>query len=145
MVEITLNEQQYRVGKLDAMKQFHVTRRIGPLLPKLVPALMGKDKLLAVIGSDALTEQAAIDAAEAVAPFVNALADMTDEASEYVITACMGVVTRQQANGWRPVWGGGTSLFDDMDMGVIGPLVVRVISESLGPFLRGLFTGPTQE
>ena len=78
-------------------------------------------------------------------PFVNALADMPDEAAEYVIAACMGVVSRQQANGWRPVWSGGSSLFDDMDMGVIGPLVVRVITESLGPFLRGLFTGPTQD
>ena len=51
MIEVTLNDQQYRIGRLTAMQQFHVTRRIGPLLPKLIPALMGKDKLLAALAA----------------------------------------------------------------------------------------------
>ncbi|WP_175908343.1 phage tail assembly chaperone [Burkholderia sp. BCC1640] len=38
--EIKLNGVRYAIGKLNAMQQFHVSRRIAPIIPPMIPVLM---------------------------------------------------------------------------------------------------------
>lgn len=38
--EIELNGTRYAIGKLSAMQQFHVSRRIAPIIPPMIPVLM---------------------------------------------------------------------------------------------------------
>ncbi|KVU22315.1 hypothetical protein WK65_18445 [Burkholderia ubonensis] len=38
--EIQLNGVRYAIGKLSAMQQFHVSRRIAPIIPPMIPVLM---------------------------------------------------------------------------------------------------------
>ncbi|MCA8073211.1 phage tail assembly chaperone [Burkholderia vietnamiensis] len=38
--EIQLNGVRYVIGKLNAMQQFHVSRRIAPIIPPMIPVLM---------------------------------------------------------------------------------------------------------
>ncbi|WP_131754101.1 phage tail assembly chaperone [Burkholderia vietnamiensis] len=38
--EIQLNGGRYVIGKLSAMQQFHVSRRIAPIIPPMIPVLM---------------------------------------------------------------------------------------------------------
>ncbi|MBU9618076.1 hypothetical protein KTE47_10715 [Burkholderia multivorans] len=38
--EIQLNGVRYAIGKLTAMQQFHVSRRIAPIIPPMIPVLM---------------------------------------------------------------------------------------------------------
>ncbi|RQU63895.1 hypothetical protein DF143_07070 [Burkholderia cenocepacia] len=162
--EIELSGKRYQIGRLSAMQQFHVSRRIAPIIPSMIPVLM---KFYAEIersrnaaANTALSALAAGEDAPAPAPeqrevlglvdtiapvlqpFADALAGLKDEDAEYVFGTCLSVVERQHQNGWAKVWSAAhkTSLFDDMDMGSMLPLVVRVVVENLGPFINGLLT-----
>ncbi len=137
MVEFEINGQKYRAGKMDAFKQFHVSRRIAPIIPTLIPVFVK----LSQDGS-LLSDFAGL--ADVLAPFADGLSNLSDEASEYVIASCLSVVQREQGKNWAAVWStsGNVCMFDDMDLSVMIQIVIRVIQESLGPFIRGLLISP---
>lgn len=136
-IEFDIDGKQYRANRLDAFKQFHVSRKIAPIVPKLIPIFVQlKD-------GGGLTEDLA-GLAEVVAPFADALAAMKDDDAEYIIATCLSVVLRQQGTTWAPVWSvnGRVVMFEDIDMGVMLPIIVRVIRDNLGNFISGLLSNP---
>lgn len=171
--EIQLNGGRYVIGKLSAMQQFHVSRRIAPIIPPMIPVLM---KFYAELEqADVAREQARANAAlaalaegkgpseaadapaadksrellsmvDAIAPvlqpFADALAGLKDEDAEYVFGTCLSAVERWQGTSWAKVWNIAhkTSMFDDIGIDVMLPLVVRVVVANLGPFISGLLT-----
>jgi len=104
MYEFTHNGHQYRAGRLSAMEQFHVSRRISPLIPPLIPIFlqMARDT------KDGQQQQAAnLDQlASLFQPFTDGLASMKDADAEYVLSTCLSVVMRRVAdtNNWTPIW-----------------------------------------
>ncbi|SAK20109.1 putative bacteriophage protein [Burkholderia multivorans] len=171
--EIELNGTRYAIGKLSAMQQFHVSRRIAPIIPSMIPVLMkfyaeleqadvAREQARANAALAALAEgKVPIEAADAPAadksrellsmvdaiapvlqPFADALAGLKDEDAEYVFGTCLSVVERWQGAGWAKVWNitHKTSMFDDIGIDVMLPLVVRVVVANLGSFISGLLT-----
>ncbi|KWZ35217.1 phage tail assembly chaperone [Burkholderia anthina] len=180
--ELKLNGVRYAIGKLNAMQQFHVSRRIAPIIPSMIPVLMKfyaeleqtdvareqerTNAALAALAERAEGAEAAAAAASATAapapaadrsrellsmvdaiapvlqPFADALAGLKDEDAEYVFGTCLSVVERWQGAGWAKVWNLAhkTSMFDDIGIDVMLPLVVRVVVANLGPFISGLLT-----
>lgn len=171
--EIQLNGGRYVIGKLNAMQQFHVSRRIAPIIPPMIPVLMKfyaeleqadvareqarKNAALAALaegkepsaGADAPAADKSrellsmVDAiAPVLQPFADALAGLKDEDAEYVFGTCLSVVERWQGVSWAKVWNIAhkTSMFDDIGIDVMLPLVVRVVVANLGPFINGLLT-----
>ncbi|RQZ31535.1 hypothetical protein DIE14_01060 [Burkholderia sp. Bp9017] len=160
--EIELSGKRYQIGKLNAMQQFHVSRRIAPIIPSMIPVLMKfyaeVERSRNAAANAALGALAAGDNAQTaeqrdvlglvdsiapvLQPFADALAGLKDEDAEYVFGTCLSVVERQHMNGWAKVWAAAqkTAMFDDMDIGSMLPLVVRVVVENLGPFISGLLT-----
>jgi hypothetical protein len=136
--EFELNGHEYRIGKLTALQQFHVSRKISPLIPPLIPVFMKVKKAGSLTGDlGSLTE--------VLQPFADGLAGMSDEASEYVIGTCLSVLKRKdpQSGHWTAVWNqsGKVFMFADLnDLSGTIPLVTRVIMDSLGPFIHGLLT-----
>lgn len=130
-MEFEIAGQSYRAGKLNAFQQLHLSRKIAPLLPKVLPALtkMGSGQNdLAALG-------------EALEPVAAALAGMPDADCEYVFGACLGAVLRkQQNNSWAAVWNQDKKalMFDDIDLSVMTQIVVKIVQDSLGPFMQGL-------
>lgn len=141
--EIQLGGNAYSIGRLTAKQQFHVSRRIAPIIPPLIPVFM---KLAKTTGGaagaiGALTGD--LDGfGQALQPFADALAAMNDADADYVMDNCLTAVQRQQPTGWARVMSPEqkTLMFQDMDMAVILPLVVQVIVANLGPFIQGLLT-----
>lgn len=135
MTEIDINGQKYRIGKLDAMRQFHLSRKIAPIIPTLIPVFVKLSK------GGSLTDDLG-GFAELLAPFAEGISTMSDEASEYVISTCMSVVSRQSGSAFASAWNkqANTTQFDDMDLAVILQLVIRVVQASLGPFIYGILT-----
>ncbi|VXB25187.1 putative bacteriophage protein [Burkholderia sp. 8Y] len=119
---VDINGQSYRIGRLDAKKQFHVARRLAPLLAGLGGALKGK----------------AQGFAELVSPIADALAKMSDEDTDYVLDTCLSVVARQQGDGWQNVMvKGGGLVFQDIDLPAMLQLTVAVVQQNLGSFFPG--------
>jgi len=135
MIEFELNSQSYRIGKLDAMRQFHLSRRIAPIIPTLIPVFVK-------LSNEGSLKSNLIGFADVLGPFAQGIADMSDEAGEYIIGACLSVTQRSNGQGWANVWSAQAKacMFDDMDLGTIMQIVMRVIQDSLGPFISGILT-----
>lgn len=123
MIEFEINGVQYRSDRMAAKKQFHVARRLAPLL--------------AGLGGSALRGEKA-GFAEFIGPIAEALSKMSDEDTDYVIDECLRTVQRLQGERWQSVTSrGGDLMFDDIDLPVMLRLTVAVIQQSLGGFFPG--------
>lgn len=125
----------YNIGKLDALKQFHVSRRIAPVL-----ASMGITLTALRQGSAKFTPE---DFAVSLAPVAEVMSNMNDDTVEYVIATCLAVVQRKQGDvagkaSWAPVATGAQVMFADIDMLVMLRLIVAVLQENLADFLSEL-------
>ena len=142
MLEFEVNGVQYRATKLSAMQQLHLTRRIAPLVPPLMPLFM---KVARASQADGIEKN--IDAIAALAgPLADGLAGMGDEQAEYVINTCLSVVKRHHDQNWAAVWNPTAKLpmFPDLnDIYTLLPIVMQVIRDNLGPFIQGILTGAT--
>lgn len=113
-MDMQIGGQEYQSGKLDAKRQFHVSRRLAPVFT-------------------AMTEVANGD--ESMSPLLSAISKMSDEDCDYVINACLAVVKRRQNNGWSNVLNAqGGLMFDDIDLPVMLQIVSQVIQENLSGF-----------
>lgn len=143
---IEIGSHSYVCGRLNAMAQLHVSRKLAPVLPTLIPLLANADlasQVGAAISGGHVSSDQANDLARAAKPFAEALAEMPDDSADYVVNTCLSVVKRKSQDGWHGVVREGHCMYDDMDLGVILPLVVRVITGSLGGFIKGLVTSVT--
>lgn len=144
MVEIELKGSLYRIGKLSAMDQGHLARRIGPLVPKAVPAIQAFYELFKEAkggGEDAqeIPLDRILDSLGAVSPLAEALSDLKDEAFEQIVNLSLSAVLRQQGNSWAAVQPKGKPLmFADIEFDTLLPLVVQVVRLNLGNFIAGL-------
>ena len=86
-MEFELEGRTYRANKIDARTQFHIVRRLAPVLGEIAPALQGKGGL------------------DALPPLANAVAKLTDSDADYVIFGLLKAVVRKQDQGlgWGPV------------------------------------------
>ncbi|WP_186288588.1 phage tail assembly chaperone [Burkholderia gladioli] len=129
--------QRYQLGRMSAMQQFHVSRRIATVLPPLIRTYID------ISTSDVpLTKNLKL-LATSIEPVMKALSQLKDDDSEYVVGACLAVVERHHMDKWARIWSAQhhTTLFDDIDMGAMLTLTGYVIMENLGPFIQGLLTG----
>lgn len=97
--------KSFKVGKIDAFKQFHIVRRLGPILGDIIPIaqkLKGLDK-----NSDELSEQDKFDKiAELISPIMGGIAKLSDEDANLVLLGlCSAVELYQDAplNCWAPI------------------------------------------
>ncbi len=129
MSEITIAKNVYRVGKMNALQQFHVARRLAPVL-----ATMGLSLRQLADGSKMSIE----DFLPVLGPVTEILAHMTDEDANYVIFSALSVSERKQGDKFAPVVNGVNLMFQDLDLPAMMRLVVEVLKENLGGFLTGL-------
>jgi len=129
--EVTVKGRTYRTGRLNAWKQFHIARRLAPLLSGLATAIID-GKMSLEDGKDLTPAQLTA----MVGPVSEALSKMAEADADYVIDACLSVAQRkQEGDSWAPVKGrGGAIQFDDMDMGDLVQITVETVAENLGGF-----------
>lgn len=128
---MNIDNINYSVGKLNPLKQFHLVRRLVPLLAKSSEGIAA----LQAGGS-----QSAGDLSRMLLPMVDELARMPDAEAEYIIFTCLSVVKRDTgASGFAPVLSSSNDLmFQDMTMEIMLKLVVEVIKVNLSGFFAGL-------
>lgn len=131
MVEFEIGGNNYRAAKLNAFQQLHVSRKLGGVLPKIVPALL------------AVTEENGTDVASlltAFEPAAEALAAMPEADVDFVFHTCLSVVSRQQGPAWSAIWNqqGKILQFSDIELPQMTEIVFKVLQDSLGPIMAGL-------
>ncbi|WP_284118239.1 phage tail assembly chaperone [Acinetobacter seifertii] len=135
-----INGIEYTIGRLNAVDQFHVSRKIAPIVPKLMPIIaeVAKGDLAKVI--DSLNEEENGDLtelqplADALSPFMEAIAQMPEDDVNFIIFKCLSVAKR----GGAVVCRNNAIMFDNLGMNELLPLVIATIRLNLGNFIQGL-------
>ena len=134
MTTVEINGNTYRIAKLHAIAQFHVTRRLGPAIASVWLAMSAKS---ATGGNPSPADFASL-----LEPILQLLSSMTDEDANYIIYTCLSVVSRQQEGGkFAAVATGSQMMFEDIDMTVLIKLVFEALKDNLGNFWKELGDG----
>jgi len=131
MAQVQVGGFTYSVGPLNAFEQFHVARRIMPILGRLgVSANMIERFGKKADGDDML----------ALMPLVfEQVAAMDQADADYVLHTCLAKCSRQQDTSWAPVLSASKSLmFADIDM----PAMLQIVMASLQQNLASFFQAP---
>lgn len=129
-IEVPVGQHLYRIGQLSAMEQFHISRRLGPLL-----TAMGGEVFKLLRGRQEGEKLDIADFAGVAGPVALVLSKMSDEESEYIINTCLKVVKREQQGAWAPILTAtGLPLFADINMVGMVRLTHEVVKANLGDF-----------
>jgi hypothetical protein len=133
-MEIDINGAKFSTGKLNAMQQFHVARRLAPILLAFGSAAGAAVKQLdnsgSISGDIALLGE--------MGPVAEAIAQMSDIDSEYVLSNCLSVCQRQDGAAWQKVYQMNGGFLYPMEIDVMMRLTATVIKENLGNFFSAL-------
>ncbi len=119
--ELELLGVKYRIGKMNALTQLHVGRR-------LLPALVA----VGIKASDLAEADATL--VDVMEPAVKLIGKMEDTDVNYVLFKALACVTRQQGERYAPIISGEHMLFQDIDMPTMIRLTVAVLQENLAGF-----------
>lgn len=111
-MDIDLSGHSYKCGTIDARKQFHIVRRLAPVMGSVAK------------GGDAL------DAITA------AISKLSDDDADYVVFGLLACVTRKQDNGlgWAKVSNGNALMFADISMGDMLKLAYHAFEANMQDF-----------
>lgn len=147
MTELEIGGNAYRINSMSAMTQFHVMRKLGPVLPGIVPVLAQAAAALPQAddqedGGAMTTVDGVAAIAMAACPLLDGLAAMADADAEYVINHCLSAVMRRDSGGksWSAVSRDGVTMFDDIDLMTSMQIVWAVLRENYTGFFRAAST-----
>jgi len=137
--EFSAGPRKFKVSKINALKQFHIVRRMTPILSKLAPKL--KDLRPLVMTNGEMTEDQKLDAAaDFLAPVIEGFSLLSDKDSEYVLMTLLEAVEmhQEQYGNWAKVASGGQLMFQDLDLGVLMQAAGRAFMFNLQGFFAVL-------
>lgn len=134
--ETAVGGNEYRIGKLPPFKQFHIARRLAPILSAIGSAALSLPNDAAPAVKQAASDEDDFAALlKFVGPIASSLSQLSDDDTEYVLNTCLGAVQRKSGNGWAKVLASNSKLmFEDIDLPTMTQLTIAVIKENLGSF-----------
>lgn len=111
--DFEIGSRKFKLNKIDAFKQFHIVRRIAPILSDLLPVAQKFQKM-----SDA---ELSNDQVAALAPILNGLSKLSDDDSNRVLMGLLSSVEMQQtaAGGWARLASNDMLMFQDLELPVL--------------------------
>ena len=136
--DFSIGNLNFKLNKLDPFKQFHIVRKVGPILADLLPAMKGmaekQNKL-----KNKLSESEKLDQfAEIAAPVMLGLSKLSDADSEMVLLGLLSSVEIQQSSGnWAKVANSTMVIMQDLEL----PVLLQIAGRAFGFNLAGFFAG----
>ena len=135
--EFQIGERKFKLNKIDAMKQFHIVRRIAPILQELVPAMgtIAKSKVEDLSEEDKLAEFSKI-----VGPVMNGLARLSDDDSNFVLYRLLSSVEilQPQFNSWTYIATEAGIKMQDLELPEILQIAGKAFMYNLSNFFSSL-------
>lgn len=134
--EFEIKGVKFQLRKVHAMKQFHIVRRIAPLLGELIPAL----SLISKTAKADLSESAKLDQfAEIAKPLFTGLGKLSDADSEKVLFGLLSAVDMKQSTGnWAAVATDTMIMFDNLELPILLELAGKAFAFNLSGFFAVL-------
>lgn len=124
MIEFSVKGVNYRASAMPARAQFHVVRRIGKALDKVIMLLDGdKDDSFGAI----------------VAALLDSFASLPDADFDYIIDTCLDTVKRDMGNGlgWAELRANGVQMYQ-LSLYELGAVLYYVLKGNLSSFFADL-------
>ena len=129
-MQFIIRGQTYDAGKIDAMRQFHIVRRLAPVMSKLIALAPQMDRLKEDLPGG--------ETDRLLAPLVEAVSTMPDADVEYVLNACLDVTQiRQESGGWAKLRANGVVMFP-IDLATMLGIAAHVLKDNLSGFFDEL-------
>ncbi|GJL36012.1 hypothetical protein TUM17576_28320 [Enterobacter hormaechei] len=144
-MDFEIKGKQYRAAKLSVFDQLKVSRKLLPLIAKLVS---DASMLRAAAQNKTASKEQLFSVLETILPKIaDVLADMPDETVNSILHPCLSVVARKSDVGsnWVPVFNSGELMFDDIDLFSMLNIAGRVVADNLGNFLPAPLTSETTD
>lgn len=128
--EVKIGAHTYQLNRMDALKQFHVVRRLGPAI------IVCGISLEMLRGGMKVGQE---DMLSVVAPAMEIISKMPEEDANYVLFGCLSAVRRQEGEKWAPLTtpDGTKLMYADLELPEMLQIVMAVLRENLGNFLLG--------
>ena len=125
--------KKFKIGKLDALRQFHIVRRIGPLLAEVMPAIAG----VAQTKTDGMNESQKLEEfAKIAAPIMAGLSKLSDSDADYVLFKLLSVVEVHQPEHsyWAKISTDSALVMQDLELPVLLQCAGRALMFNLSGF-----------
>lgn len=135
--EFEIGGKKFQLNKVNAIKQFHIVRRMAPILTKMVPSI-GKIKDNEKSKTELSDGEKLEHIAEVAIPFMDGFAKLSDADSEIVLYGLLSCVQVQQAGNWAWVVVNSNLMFDDLDLPTMLQIAYKSFMFNLSGFFRVL-------
>ena len=132
---------KFKIGKLNAFKQFHLVRRIAPILADLLPAIQDLQK--ASKGKSPLDSDNFEETAKILAPILTGFSKLSDQDSEFVLYGLLSCVEVQLGPSWAKVSTDSMLMVQDMELPMLLQIAGRSFMANLSNFFVVLPTVPS--
>ncbi len=133
MNDLNISGHDYKFDKIPALAQFHIVRRLAPIIGELLGAVDPKKF------KDGKADINQAEMIKVLVPITSALAKLSDEDANYVLFGLLKYITRKQiGGGWAKIATGETLMFEDIDMKIMIQLSVKSFMVNLGGFISAL-------
>ena len=132
--DFEIGQTKFKLNKIDAFKQFHIARRLAPILADLLPAM----KTIQKVEKAGLSESEKLDQfAEIATPLLKGLSNLSDEDSNKVLFGLLSSVeVQQEATGnWAKVSNDQMLLIQNLEL----PILLQIAGRAFAFNLQGFF------
>lgn len=140
--DFAIGERQFKLSKINAMLQFHIARRVGPILADLIPLMKEIDRLekAGKLGKDLSVDEQFEQIAAFVGPVMNGISKLPDAEAEKVLFGLLTAVEvhQPQFNSWAKVTDGTRLMIQDLDLATLIHAAGRAFVFNLAGFFSAL-------
>lgn len=130
-----IGDLQCKVSKINAMKQYHIVRRIAPILSEMIP--MMKD--IAKTSKQQMTEDEQLEqSAKFITPIMDGLAKLSDKDSEFVLYNLLSAVEINQGGVWSRIVVNDNLMFQNLELPVLLQAAGRAFMFNMQGFFAAL-------
>ncbi len=129
--EFSVGNKSFKLRKVDAFKQFHIVRRLAPVLKDLIPIATKMKK-----GDDES------ESVKALAPILDGISKLSDKDADFVlINLLCAVEMKQESGAWaRVATPESGMMFDNLDL----PLMLNIAGRAFMYNIEGFFSALPQ-
>lgn len=141
--DFEVNGKKFKVSKIDALKQFHIVRRLGPILSDIIPlAKKFKDNAPKAMKGELSEAEMFADITALAQPIMNGLSKLKDEDAELVLLGlCSAVEIHQpETNNWMPLSDGKQFRYQLLEF----PELIQCAGRAFAFNLSGFFASARQ-
>ncbi len=134
--DFTIGSREFKLSKINALLQYHLIRRLSPILSDLMPAMKEMSKIQ---DKKELTEEDQFDLmAKFAEPVLSGFSKLSDVDSEKVLIGLLTAVEIKQSEhgNWAKISNGTQIMFMDLEL----PILLQAAGRAFMFNMKGFFS-----